>query len=41
MSIVHVTTPEVAFDVLVPTVQVEQRMMEIAEETEGIVYTVR
>ena len=41
MSIVHVTTPEVAFDVLVPTVQIEQRMMEIAEETEGIVYTVR
>ena len=41
MSIVHVTTPEIAFDVLVPTVQIEQRMMEIAEETEGIVYTVR
>ena len=41
MSIVHVTTPEVAFDVLVPTVQVEQRMEELAEETEGIVYTIR
>ena len=41
MNIVHVTTPEIAFDVLVPTVQIERRMMEIAEETEGIVYTIR
>ena len=33
-------TPEIAFDVLVP-VQNEQRMMELAEETKGIVYVIR
>ena len=41
MSTIHIVTPEIAFDVLVPLVQVEQRMKELAEETEGIVYTVR
>lgn len=41
MSTIHIVTPEIAFDVLVPTVQVEQRMEEIAMETEGIVYTIR
>lgn len=41
MSTVHVVTPEITFDVLVPTVQLEQRMMEITKETEGIVYTIR
>lgn len=41
MSIIHIVTPEIAFDVLVPAVQVEQRMMEIAEETAGIVYAVK
>ena len=41
MSTIHIVTHEIAFDVLVPTVQVEQRMEELAEETEGIVYTIR
>ena len=41
MSTIHIVTPEIAFDVLVPTVQVERRMMEIAEETAGIVYTIK
>ena len=41
MSTIHVVTHEIAFDVLVPTVQIERRMMEIAEETKGIVYTIR
>lgn len=41
MSTVHIVTPEITFDVLVPTDQVGQRMMELAEETEGVVYTIR
>ena len=41
MSTIHIVTPEIAFDVLVPTVQIERRMMEIAEETAGVVYTIR
>ena len=41
MSTVHIVTPEIAFDVLVPVDQVGRRMMELAEETEGIVYTIR
>lgn len=41
MSTVHIVTPEIAFDVLVPTDQVGRRMMELADETAGIVYVVR
>lgn len=41
MSTIHIVTPEIAFDVLVPTVQVERRMKELAMETKGIVYTIR
>ena len=41
MSTIHIVTPEIAFDVLVPTVQIEQRMTELAAETAGIVYTIR
>lgn len=38
MSTIHVSTPEgLTFDVLVPTVQLGQRMMEIARETQGSV----
>ena len=41
MSTIHIVTPEIAFDVLVPTVQAERRMEELAAETAGIVYVVR
>lgn len=41
MSTVHIVTPEVVFDVLVPTAQLGRRMMELADETAGIVYVVR
>ena len=41
MSTIHIVTPEVTFDILVPTAQLGRRMMELAEETEGIVYTIK
>ena len=43
MSTVHIVTPEIAFDVLNPNekVQMAQRMMELAAETGGIVYTIK
>lgn len=41
MSTIHIVTPEIAFDVLVPTAQLGRRMEELATETEGIVYTIR
>ena len=41
MSTIHIVTPEVTFDVLVPADQLGRRMEELAAETEGIVYTIR
>lgn len=37
MKTIHVTTPEVEFDILVPAAQQELRAAEVAMETDGIV----
>ena len=41
MSTIHIVTPEVTFDIVVPSAHLERRMEELAAETEGIVYTIR
>lgn len=37
MSTIHITTPEVSFDVLVPAAQAAVRAKELEHETEGTV----
>lgn len=37
MSTIHVTTPEISFDVLVPTEQATVRAKELEAETQGTV----